>query len=136
MSGDQGETVADTIVLTVDGPVARPAIPVLCERLAALLTAAGDERGSVICDVAGLAPVDMTALDALARLQLTARRRGRLLRLRHASAELRALLAMTGLGAVLPLEAGPSGQVRRQAEEREEPRGVEEERDAADSPLG
>ena len=71
------------------------------------------------CDVRAL-PADAAALDALARLQLAACRAGVELRLRHASAELRCLIAFTGLGEVLRVEP------ERQAEEREQGRGVEE----------
>ena len=75
-----------------------------------------------MCDVGALAP-DVTTVDALARLQLTAQRRGRELRLEGATRELAELLAFLGLDDVLPVE--PRGQ----AEEREEGLGVEEERE-------
>jgi hypothetical protein len=55
----------------------------------------------VECDVAGLPP-DAVTVDALARLQLAARRNGRRVRLRNASEELRALLDIAGLRDVLP----------------------------------
>ena len=55
----------------------------------------------VECDVAGLPP-DAATVDALARLQLAARRNGCHLRLRNASAELVALLGLAGLRDVLP----------------------------------
>jgi hypothetical protein len=72
------------------------------------------------CDVRGLR-ADVAAVDALARLQLAARQAGFELRLLHASAELRCLIAFTGLAGVLRVE------LQRQAEEREQGRGVEEE---------
>jgi hypothetical protein len=59
---------------------------------------------------------DLALIDALARLQLDARRLGWTVRLRDAPDELRALIELTGLGGVLPLEA------RREAEGGEEPR--------------
>jgi hypothetical protein len=77
---------------------------------------------AIVCDVGALAP-DVTTVDALARLQLTAQRRGRELRLEGATRELAELLAFLGLDDVLPVE--PRGQ----AEEREEGLGVEEERE-------
>ena len=80
------------------------------------------------CDVRAL-PADAAALDALARLQLAACRASVELRLRHASAELRCLIAFTGLGEVLRVEP------ERQAEEREQRRGVEEERELGDPPA-
>jgi hypothetical protein len=76
-------------------------------------------------DVRGLAPT-LVSVDALARLQLAARRRGRELVLRHASRELAELIALAGLADALRLE--PGGQ----PEEREEPLGVEEERQLDD----
>jgi hypothetical protein len=72
------------------------------------------------CDVRGLR-ADVAAVDALARLQLAARQAGFELRLVHASAELRCLIGFTGLEAVLRVEP------QRQAEEREQGLGVEEE---------
>ena len=72
------------------------------------------------CDVRALR-ADVVAVDALARLQLAARQAGFELRLVHASAELRCLIAFTGLAEVLRVEP------QWQAEEREQGRGVEEE---------
>jgi len=82
-------------------------------------------RAPLPCDVGGLAATLVT-VDALARLQLAARRSGRELVLRHASRELAALIAFVGLADALRLE--PGGQ----PEEREEPLGVEEERQLDD----
>ena len=69
---------------------------------------------------------DLRTLDLLARMQLGARRRGRRLRLRRIPQELRELIALAGLDAPLGLE--PEGQ----PEEREERRGLEEERQLDD----
>ena len=66
-------------------------------------------RSTIVCDVGALPP-DATVIDALARLQLTARRLGLEVRLRHASNELQDLLAFAGLGDVLRVET------RRKAE--------------------
>jgi hypothetical protein len=63
----------------------------------------------------------LSTIDALARLQLAARRRGCVLRLLDVPDELRELAAYLGLEKALGLE--PCGQ----AEEREERLGVEEE---------
>jgi anti-anti-sigma regulatory factor len=82
---------------------------------------------TIVCDVSALDP-DALTIDALARLQLSSRRVGLELRLRHASNELRELLAFVGLDEVLRLEAGG------QAEQREQRVGVEEEREL-DDPL-
>ena len=84
-------------------------------------------RSTIVCDVGAIAP-DVHAIDALARLQLAARRLGMEIRLRHASDDLQELIVFAGLRDVLHLEA--CGQ----AEEREERRRVEEERELDDSP--
>jgi anti-anti-sigma regulatory factor len=60
-----------------------------------------DEPLIAFCDVRGVAADAVTA-DALARLQLAARRRGCQVRLRNTSPELRGLLAFMGLSNVLP----------------------------------
>jgi anti-anti-sigma regulatory factor len=86
-------------------------------------------RSTIVCDLRGLAGVDADTIDAIARLQLAARRLGLELRLRHASGELRELLALAGLAEVLGLE--PGGQ----AEEREDGVGVEEEGELDDPAL-
>jgi hypothetical protein len=78
-----------------------------------------------VCDVHAVAP-DATALDALARIQLNARRLGLELELRHASDELLDLIAFAGLDEVLRVE------LEGQPEEREEGRRVEEERQLDD----
>jgi hypothetical protein len=54
-----------------------------------------------VCDVSGVEP-DAVTVDALARLQLAAQRRGCQVRLRHASAELVGLVTFMGLRDVLP----------------------------------
>jgi anti-anti-sigma regulatory factor len=95
---------------------------------AQLRTLAGSGARSVVCDVGALVRPDAATVDALARLQLAARRLGCSLRFRRASAELQELLAFMGLAeVVLRVE------VRRQAEDREERLGVEEERKLGDS---
>jgi ABC-type transporter Mla MlaB component len=58
------------------------------------------EREVLRCEVAGVA-ADAAALDTLARLALLARRNGCELRIRGASRELRALIALAGLSDVL-----------------------------------
>lgn len=90
------------------------------------------DGGPLVCDVRGLTTPDCTTVDALARLQLTARRLGRHVCLRHASRELVELLTLSGLSDVLPCEAGSGVEVGGEGEEREEPGGVQEERDAGD----
>jgi ABC-type transporter Mla MlaB component len=118
-----------TIVLDICGPIARAAVPALCEHVRLLL--ANGDVDLVTCEVGGLVHPDVTAVGALARLQLTARRAGRAIRLRNAQVELRDLLALTGLRDELPVCAGLLAQPHRQAEQREQFR-VDEEVDPVD----
>ena len=80
------------------GPIARDDLPGLCDRVCALLHASGP--GVRRCDVTGVPP-DAITVDALARLQLAARRLGCQVRLANASDELRELIAFMGLRDVL-----------------------------------
>jgi ABC-type transporter Mla MlaB component len=91
-------------VLVMIGPITRDGIPALCERARRLL--GGCDPGSVVCDVGALERPDAVTIDALARLQLTARRLGYRVELRRACGELEELLVLTGLDDVLPC-AGP-----------------------------
>ncbi|MCX2185626.1 STAS domain-containing protein [Streptomyces sp. SKN60] len=68
-------------------------------RLCALLEAA--EPSLVICEIGGLGRVGLGAVDALARLRLTARRCGHRLEFRGAGPELRDVLGLVGLGDLL-----------------------------------
>ena len=119
---------AAEIVIVLDGMLARSAIPALVARLRIMLEA--EPHRTVICDVQRLTRPDAVTVEALARLQLTARHSGRALRVRHAPAELVDLLAFLGLNDIVLLEP------RRQSEEREQPGGVEEETDPTDPSAG
>jgi ABC-type transporter Mla MlaB component len=88
-----------TIAFAIDGPIARADLPGLCERMCALLERTHPDVA--LCDVRGVAP-DGVTIDALARLQLAARRHGCQVRLRRASSELLELLCFMGLQDVLP----------------------------------
>ena len=81
------------------GPIARDDLPGLCDRVCALLREHDPEIAR--CDVRGVL-VDAVTVDALARLQLAARRQGCQVRLDHASDELRGLVDLMGLTDVLP----------------------------------
>jgi ABC-type transporter Mla MlaB component len=129
MSGLQRDADPGAIVLTISGALARADIPALCERLRTVLLDRDHQTDAVICDLAGIERVDAVTIDALARLQLTARRLGRRLLLRNASADVQTLLALMGLAGVVPLEP------QRQVEQREQLCGIEEERDPADPAL-
>lgn len=92
-----GESDA-TIALV--GRISGSDIEHLCERTRALLSSAPQV---LVCDVGELVGPDVVAVDAIARLQLIARRSGRELRLDNASLELRELLELAGLTDVIPM---------------------------------
>lgn len=96
------------------GPARRDERAALCDRVRALL--ADGRCAVVVCDVSGIGPPGLAAVDLLARLDLTARRTGGRIRLRGAGPALRSLLDLTGL----------RFQTERQPEQREPPRGVQE----------
>ena len=103
-----GPTVMTTaaILFPVGPAVRREQIPGLCAALAELFGAEPD--AAVVCEVAASARPDVVLAEALARLQLTARRHGRHLEVRGAGCELRGLLDLLGLGCLLPAETGPA----------------------------
>jgi ABC-type transporter Mla MlaB component len=86
------------VAFAIGGPIAPTDLPGLCDRVCALLRESGAPL--VECDVAGVVP-DAVTVEALARLQLGARRQGCRVRLRGASPELRELVAFMGLRDVL-----------------------------------
>jgi len=118
------------IQLGMNGRIDRADIPGLCERARVLL--ADDAAEQLVCDVATIVEPDAVTVDALARLQLTARRLGRRVRVEHASAELRGLLTFMGLSDAVPLSERSGLEARRQTKEGEQPVSGEEERDPAD----
>ena len=87
-----------TIALAVRGPIARADLPGLCDRICTLFAESGAELA--ICDVCDVR-TDAVTVDALARLQLGARRARCKVKLRGASPELCALVAFMGLEDVL-----------------------------------
>jgi ABC-type transporter Mla MlaB component len=87
-----------TLAFAVRGPIVRADLPGLCDRICALFARSGG--GVAFCDVSGVEP-DAVTVDALARLQLAARRYGCQVRLGHASDELVELVAFMGLADVL-----------------------------------
>jgi len=121
---------ASALVLVISGPISPADVERLCNRLRAL--AEGNGAPLVICDVAAVGDPDVATVDAVARLQVTARRLGRQIVLRHACDELRQLLFLVGLSDVVPLTGGP--QPGGKGEEREQTRGVEKRVDPGDSP--
>ena len=125
-------TDSSPALLVVAGPVDdQDDVRALCEQLGAVM--AGCAAATVVCDVYALPP-DARALEALARLQLTARRAQRRIRLQRASRELLQLLEFAGLAEVIPYELAIVER-QRQAEQREDPPDVEEAVDRGDPPV-
>jgi ABC-type transporter Mla MlaB component len=104
-SGVARDSPPRTLLLEVYGPLARSDLPGLYARTCSLLRQ--DEIDLVLCSVAGIAP-DAVAVEALARLQLAARRCGAEVRLHRASPELLEVVEFMGLTEALP-EEGPLG---------------------------
>jgi anti-anti-sigma regulatory factor len=113
--------------LVLSGALTPADAAALCERARLELERSGAEE--LVCDVAALTRPDAGTIEALARLQLTARRLGRRMRLRDPTPELAGLLDLFGLADVLRVEPG------RQPEEREQPLGVEERVEMGDPPV-
>jgi len=113
--------------LVISGPLTPAAAAALCARARSELERSGADV--LVCDVGALTHPDAGTIEALARLQLTARRLGCRMRLRDPSPELAELLDLFGLAGVLRVEPG------RQPEEREQPLGVEERVEMGDPPV-
>ena len=88
-----------TITFAIWGPIVREDLPGLYNRVCVLLEHSG--ASVAVSDVAGVA-ADAVTVEALARLQLAARRHRCMIRLRGTSAGLRDLVAFMGLHDVLP----------------------------------
>jgi ABC-type transporter Mla MlaB component len=107
-------------VLVLPGLVTRDEVPRLCDDVRAWLEVTGS--GVVVCDVGGLGPPGLAAVDVLARLELTARRAGGRIRLRNPDPALRALLDLVGLRFECvepegePEEREPTGRVQEAVE--------------------
>lgn len=83
------------VAFAVGNPFSRADLPGRCALLERRRAAV------LVCDVSGVGP-EAEAVEALARLQLAARRHGCEVRLRRASPELLELVAFMGLRDVLP----------------------------------
>ena len=86
------------LAFSIHGPIARGDLPGLCDRVCALLARSGSDV--VLCDVAGVEP-DAVVIEALARLQLGALRRGCRIQLVNTSEALRELVELMGLSEVV-----------------------------------
>jgi anti-anti-sigma regulatory factor len=83
----------------IDRPITGADAPALCARAQVLLLVAGGDQ--LVCDLSGLPRAHLGAIDALARLQLAARRGGCRLLLRGTPAQLAWLIELCGLERVL-----------------------------------
>ncbi len=92
----------DSVEFAIGTPLGRADLDGLCARICRLFEI--PELTVAVCDCSQVSDVDAITVDALARLQVAARRRGCEVRLRHASPELRELVALMGLESVLPEE--------------------------------
>ena len=97
VKGEMPAPGSHELAFAIHGPIARSDLPGLCDRVRSALDAAGSV---LACDVAGVEP-DAVTVDALARLQLAAHRRGCSVRLKNASAALLDLVELMGLTHVL-----------------------------------
>jgi ABC-type transporter Mla MlaB component len=99
--------------VVIDGPLSRCRIAALCSEARRLL--APGRFDLVMCDVGAVVEPDVMVIEALARLQLTARRAGGSIGVWRASGRLRDLLALVGLCDVVAVcddsPLGSCGQV-------------------------
>lgn len=115
-------------VFAVRGPLARSDIPALCARLQAWVAASS---GDALCEVSSF-EISVVSVEALARMQLAARRLGRRLNFRDVSSELEALVELLGLATLLGETDSVLAKPRGEPEQGKQPLSVEEEADAAD----
>jgi ABC-type transporter Mla MlaB component len=108
MSADRPIAGERITTYVVRGPIARVDIFGMGERLRGCLSFQAADL--VECDVRTLTDPDVDTVDALARLQLIARRQGAQIALRNATPKLRELLAFAGLDDVLELGRLESGR--------------------------
>jgi ABC-type transporter Mla MlaB component len=100
-----GVPASPTVQFTIHGPIDRSDLPGLCRRVDGLF--AGSRAEVAICQVEDV-EVNAVTIDALARLQLAARRHGCRVRLCGASPELLELVTFMGLTDVLPCQEASS----------------------------
>jgi anti-anti-sigma regulatory factor len=84
---------------------------------------------TITLDCASMREADGATIDLIAQVKLASRRNGTELRLENVSPELVELMGLCGLAVALGVE------VRREPEQRKEPRGVQEEGELGDSPV-
>lgn len=99
-------------MLMVEGRVGPGRSADLCAQLGRLLAAG--QVDVVVIDVGGLVDPDLAAVEAVARLQLTARRAGTTVELRQVCERLRELLRLVGLHDVVPCDGDGDGDAAGQ----------------------
>jgi anti-anti-sigma factor len=97
----------DAVVLMLAGTIEQDTVPALVAGVCRMLDLADAAR--IICDVSAVSAPDAAAVDALARLQLAARRRGSQVWLRDADGRLVDLLVLAGLDEMVRLWRGVPG---------------------------
>jgi ABC-type transporter Mla MlaB component len=88
------DAVSGEVTFVVGGPIRRCDLAGLCARFGRMLAHAAP--AVAVCELREV-EADAVAVDALARLQLTAQRRGSRVLFRGASGDLRELVALAGL---------------------------------------
>jgi len=121
---------ADVVVCA---PVHGSNVANLCEQIRTALANSPSRR--VDCDIGSIDRPDAATVDALARMQLAARRLGGNVRFRRVSDEMLQLLSFIGLEDVLLAEFDGGVEPCGQPEEREQCGGPEERVDLADPPA-
>jgi ABC-type transporter Mla MlaB component len=106
MDASRSPPEPDSIIIALQGQVSTEDVRWLCERVRFLLEG---RVACVVCDVSAVEDPDVGTIEALARMQLAARRVGGSLQLRDPSGELRNLLAFAGLWELLVYRYSFSG---------------------------
>jgi ABC-type transporter Mla MlaB component len=109
---------SENIVIHLDLPLNPYDIAALCERLDNRLR--HTDVNSVACDASAMTDPDVTTVEALARLQLTAQRNGCSLSLQQAPRQLLDLLRLTGLADVVTAGSRSAFEPGRQIEQGEQ----------------
>lgn len=115
LSKREGERRSAVRIVKIGAPSANPEIPKLCDRLRTLAEEEGDGGAAdlLVCDASALTDANAATVDALARLQLAARRLGREVRIEHASERLRGLLTLLGLSGAVGCDPDPPANLDR-----------------------
>ena len=128
---ESAEPPPATIIIRLRGSTPPAAVPPLCARLQ--LRLAGTDGDDVGCDASRPEDPDLTTIEVLARVQLTARRSDRVMGLRNPSRQLLDLLSLVGLSEVVVVAPRSAVETGRQPEQGKQAR-VEEVIEPGDAP--